>query len=91
MDAHLIALRGILTAQSHLIELLLGAQLASSEEPVTNLEKLRKVVDRHFRFDMEAAGIEPHEELSAVQTAALNHLHQILDSVRDQLSRAKEE
>ena len=91
MDENLIALRGILTAHNHLFELLLGAQLASSEDPIANLEKLRKVLDRHFRFDMKASGIESDAELSAVQTAALNHLNQILDAVRDQLSRAKEE
>ena len=90
MDPKLIELEGMLTTQSHLIELLLGAQLARGSDPVANVEKLRELLDRKFRFDMQTTSTRSHEELSGVQTAAVNHLHQILDRVRDQVSRIKE-
>ena len=86
MDAKLIALQGVLTAQSHLIELLLAALVVDGQEPVDNLERLRKLLGHNFRFDMKAVSNQSLEELSAIQTAAVNHLRKILDGVRDRVS-----
>ena len=90
MDANLIQLQGILTAQSHLIELLLGAKMASDKNPVALVEQLRKLLDHQFRFNMAASSkSKSHLELSAIQTAALNHLHEIFDNMEDRLARLR--
>jgi len=56
MDSKLTELEGMLTTQSHLLELLLGAHLLNAADPVANVENLRKFLDRKFRFDMKAWG-----------------------------------
>lgn len=90
MDANLISLQGALAAQGFLIELLLGAQLASDTDPAEATDNLRTALDRRLRFNMQVspAANTPHAELE-IQTAALHHLHQLLDNVRRHVSRAK--
>jgi hypothetical protein len=63
-----------------------------AETPLKNPENLSKRLGPplRFRFDMKARGERPHEGLSGVRTAAVAHLHQIMDRVRDQQSRTKD-
>ena len=89
MDANLIQLQGMLTAQSHLIELLLGSRMGASQNPIALVEQLRQCLDHQLRRKVAASINKSHLELVATQTAALNHLHEILDRTQDRLSRLK--
>jgi hypothetical protein len=86
-DAELNWLRGALTAQGYLLELLLGAQLLRPGDPAENLQRARNALDKQMRFDMRVPPTDtPPAQFAAIQTAALTHLHEMLDRVGTQIA-----
>ena len=86
-EKELISLRGALTAQGYLVELLFGAQMLATADPQGNLARARTQLDRLMRSDMSVPPTDtPHAQFLPIQGAALTHLHEMLDRVQTQLA-----